>query len=91
MKRALSYFLLLVFATAFLSLPAAAEKTRTAEAIKQPRLVAALWHLLERLTPSTAASHAGMDPDGKPSSEAQTQVPLEDPDSHAGMDPDGKT
>lgn len=91
MKRTLSYLLLVVFAMASLSLPAAAEKTRTAEAVKQPRLVTVLWHLFERLTPSVGGSHAGMDPDGKPSREAQTQVPLEDPDSHAGLDPDGKT
>lgn len=89
MKRALSYSLLAFLALAFLSLPAAAQKGCTAQAKQESSLVGALWQILERLAPSTAGSHAGMDPDGKPSREIP--VPLEDPDSHAGMDPDGKT
>jgi hypothetical protein len=89
MKRALSYFLLVVLALAVLPLPATAQKGHTAETQQELGLTAALRQILERLAPSIAGSHAGMDPDGKPSREGQ--VPLEDPDSHAGMDPDGKS
>lgn len=89
MKRALSYSLLVLLASAVLSSPATAQKGHAAKAKQESFLVSALWQVLERLAPSTLGSHAGMDPDGKPSSEIP--APLDDPDAHAGMDPDGKS
>jgi len=54
-------------------------------------LFAWFWQALGQIVPGIAESHAGMDPDGTPTTTGPGPgTASSESDSHAGMDPDGR-